>query len=316
MAPRRSPSRSAGEDCIMDLHHATIHGHDVAFRHEGRGPLLLLIHGMAGSSATWRHVIPKLARRFTVVAPDLLGHGASAKPRADYSLGAYASGIRDLMAALGYKRGTIVGQSFGGGVALQTAYQFPERCERLVLVGSGGLGVEVNALLRALSLPGAALALPLGCRPLFRDLARIAGRFLARRGLRLAPTLVEAAEAYASLIDADARRAFVQTLRSVVDPWGQRVSARDRLYLVAEMPTLLVWGTDDRVIPVAHAHDTRASMPGCRLELFEAAGHFPHCDDPERFARVLEHFVDNTEPAQVSAQRWRELLTGGRLAAM
>jgi pimeloyl-ACP methyl ester carboxylesterase len=298
----------------MELHHATIHGHDIAFRREGGGPLLVLIHGMAGSSATWRHVIPALAKRFTVVAPDLLGHGASAKPRTDYSLGAYASGIRDLMTALGHDRGSIVGQSFGGGVAMQTAYQFPERCERLVLVGSGGLGIEVSALLRALSLPGAELALPIGCRPLFRDLARAALRFLERRGRRPGPVLVELVSSYASLADADARRAFVQTLRSVVDRYGQRVNARDRLYLTAEVPTLIVWGTHDPVIPVAHAHDAHASLPRSRLELFDGVGHYPHCEDPEKFVRVLEAFVDATEPARVSARRWREILTSGRAA--
>jgi pimeloyl-ACP methyl ester carboxylesterase len=295
----------------MKLHHATIHGHDIAFRQEGRGPLLMLIHGMAATSATWRHVIPALAQQFTVVAPDLMGHGASAKPRTDYSLGAYASGIRDLMAALGHDRGTLVGHSFGGGVAMQTAYQFPELCERLVLVDSGGLGIEVNALLRALSLPGAALALAIGCRPLFGDLAWAALRLLKRRGWRPSPGLVEVVGSYASLADADARRALVQTLRSVIDRHGQRVSGRDRLYLMADVPTLITWGTHDPVIPVTHARDTHASIPGSLLELFDPAGHYPHCDDPEKFVRVLEAFVNATEPARVSAQRWRELLTTG-----
>ncbi len=299
----------------MKLQHATIHGHDIAFRREGQGPLLVLIHGMAGSSATWRHVIPALARRFTVVAPDLLGHGASAKPRTDYSLGAYASGVRDLMAALGHERGTLVGHSFGGGVAMQAAYQFPERCERLVLVGSGGLGIEVNALLRVLSLPGAEMALPIGCRPLFGDLAPAVLRLLERRGRRPSPVLVEIVRSYSSLADADSRGAFVQTLRSVIDRYGQRVSARDRLYLTAEVPTLIVWGTHDPVIPVAHARDAHASMPGSRLELFDAVGHYPHCEDPSKFVRALEAFVDATEPARVSVQRWREILTRGRAAA-
>jgi pimeloyl-ACP methyl ester carboxylesterase len=293
----------------MELRHATLHGHDLAFRQEGRGPLLVLLHGMVGSSATFRHVLPALARRFTVLAPDLLGHGASAKPRADYSLGAYASGVRDLLAALGHERGTFVGQSFGGGVAMQMAYQFPERCERLVLVGSGGLGIEVNPLLRALSVPGAALALPLGCRPLFRDLGAAMARFLERRGRPPGPALVEIGSSYASLVHADARRAFVQTLRSVIDHYGQRVSARDRLYLTHEVPTLIVWGTHDPIIPVAHALAAHAAIPGSRLSLFEGAGHYPHCEDPERFVAVLESFVDGTEPARVSPDRWREILT-------
>jgi len=133
----------------------TLHGHRVSYRTAGSGPLLVLIHGIAGSSATWEEVLPALAEHYTVVAPDLLGHGLSAKPRTDYSLGAYASGIRDLLGVLGYERGTIVGHSLGGGVAMQFAYQFPERCERMVLVSSGGLGHELHLLLRAVALPGA-----------------------------------------------------------------------------------------------------------------------------------------------------------------
>ena len=160
----------------MPLARVTIHGHDLAVRVAGSGPVLVLLHGLAGSSATWRHVIPLLAPAFTVVAPDLLGHGESAKPRTDYSLGAHASYVRDLMVALGHERATFIGQSWGGGVAMQAAYQFPERCERLILVEQRGLGIEVNAILRALSMPGAALALPIGCRPLFRDVGAKLGK--------------------------------------------------------------------------------------------------------------------------------------------
>src|SRR3954453_23879476 len=132
----------------------TLHGHRVAYRTAGSGPVVVLVHGITGSCATWDLVIDRIAQHYTVVAPDLLGHGESAKPRGDYSLGAYASGIRDLLAALGHDRATIVGHSLGGGIAMQMAYQFPERCERLVLVSSGGLGREVHFLLRAASLPG------------------------------------------------------------------------------------------------------------------------------------------------------------------
>src|SRR4029453_7765057 len=131
-----------------------VHGHDVAYRQAGEGPLLVMIHGIAGSSGTWGPVMPLLAERYTVIAPDLLGHGESAKPRGDYSLGAYASGVRDLLAVLGHERVTVVGHSLGGGIAMQFAYQFPERVERLVLVSSGGLGREVHLLLRAAALPG------------------------------------------------------------------------------------------------------------------------------------------------------------------
>ena len=137
-----------------ELKHVSIHGHEVGYRMEGEGSAILLIHGIAGSSTAWRDVVPALAQQYTVIAPDLIGHGQSAKPLGDYSLGAYASGMRDLLRVLGVPRATIVGQSFGGGVALQLAYQHPELCERLVLVDSGGLGREVSWLLRFMTLPG------------------------------------------------------------------------------------------------------------------------------------------------------------------
>jgi pimeloyl-ACP methyl ester carboxylesterase len=293
----------------MPLHRVTIHGHSMAFRTAGSGPVLVLLHGMAGSSATWRHVIPILARDFTVVAPDFIGHGESAKPRTDYSLGAHASGVRDLMSALGHERGTIIGQSFGGGVAMQVAYQFPERCERLVLAGSGGLGVEVNPILRALTVPGASYALPIGCRPIVRDVGTKLAAWMERRGKKASPAATEIWRAYVSLTDPDTRRAFLLTLRAVVDHLGQSVSASDRLYLAKDMPTLIIWGDDDPIIPVRHGHDAHAAIPGSRLELFPGVGHFPHCEDPERFARVVTEFVKATPPASVSPDRWRELLT-------
>ena len=293
----------------MKLQFTSIHGHEVGYRTAGSGPVVVLIHGMAGSSATWRWVAPALAEHYTVVAPDLLGHGQSAKPRGDYSLGAYACGIRDLLVALGHERATIVGQSLGGGVAMQFAYLFPQRVERLVLVGSGGLGQEVSALLRVLSLPGAEAVLPLVALPIIRDVVPRVTRLLARAGLRPAPVAEEMWRAYASLADADTRLAFLHTLRSVVDVSGQRVSASDRLYLAAEIPTLLVWGDQDPIIPVEHAHRAHAVMPGSRLEIFEGAGHFPHCEQPERFVRVLTDFLRTSKPRLVTEERWQHLLT-------
>jgi pimeloyl-ACP methyl ester carboxylesterase len=293
----------------MPSQHLSIHGHDIAFRTAGKGPAIVLLHGMAGSSTTWRHVMPLLARDFTVLAPDMLGHGESAKPqRADYSLGAHAATIRDLMIALGHERATIVGQSWGGGVAMQLAYQFPERCERLVLVGSGGLGIEVNGILRALSVPGAAYALPIGCRRALRDAGEKVGAWLARIGKQPGNEGMEIWRSYASLSDPDTRRAFLLTLRSVVDHMGQRVSARDRLYLTSDTPTLIMWGDKDPIIPLQHGLDAHAAIPGSRLEVFPGVGHFPHCGDPDRFVRVLRTFIRGTAPASVSSDRWREFL--------
>jgi len=288
---------------VGELRHIEIHGHRVGYRSAGSGPAIVLVHGMAGSSATWRSVMPALAERFTVVAPDLVGHGGSEKPRADYSLGAFASGVRDLMLALGHERATLVGHSLGGGIAMQFAYQFPERCERLVLVSSGGLGDEVNVLLRLLTLPGAELVLPLACTHFVHDAGvRVAG-WLAGVGLHTSPQLAEAWDSYGSLADGETRTAFLQTLRSVIDVAGQRVSATDRLYLAAEVPTLIVWGDHDHMIPVEQGRATHGAIPGSRLEIFEGVGHFPHSEQPHRFADVLVEFMDTTAPFAIAAAR-------------
>lgn len=291
-----------------ELRHVTIHGHEVGYRRAGDGPAIVLIHGMAGSSRTWRDVMPSLARSHTVIAPDLLGHGESAKPRGDYSLGAYASGIRDLLGVLGHDRATIVGHSLGGGVAMQFAYQFPHMAERLVLVCSGGLGKEVNPLLRALSLPGTEYILPAVLAPqLHAVVARLGGIF-GRFGLRADPFLTEVWAAWSRLTDARAQRAFIHTIRAVIDVAGQRVSARDRLYLAHEIPTMIIWGDRDAVIPVSHAHIAHELIPGSRLEVVPNAGHFLPFERPELIDRLLRDFVATTAPANVSPARWQEVL--------
>ena len=290
-----------------EVRHVSIHGQPVAYRTLGEGPVLVLVHGMAGSGETWAHVMPALAQRFTVVAPDLLGHGDSAKPSGEYSIGAHANVLRDVLLALGHERATLVGQSFGGGVVMQLAYQYPERCERLVLVSSGGLGREVSALLRSLAVPGVERLFPLVCSPALRNAG---ARLMAWVGdaVRPAPLLAEVWRSYASLADPDARQAFFRTLQSVVDAGGQRVSATDRLYLASMMPTLIVWGAHDTLIPVEHGIAAHAAIPGSRLEIFEDAGHFPHCEAPERFVDALLRFIDATEPALAPEQTWRDLL--------
>ncbi len=276
-----------------------IHGQKMSYRSSGEGPVLLLIHGMAGSATTWRHVMPGLGRSFRVVAPDLLGHGHSTKEPGDFSLGALASGLRDLLVALGVDRATIVGQSLGGGVAMQLAYQYPELCERLVLVSSGGLGREVNRLLRLLSLPGSEALLSLGCSEAIRGRVARAASLAARLGLRPEPVVAELWRSYASLGDGPTRRSFLRTLRAVIDQGGQAVSASNRLHLAAEMSTLILWGDADPIIPVQHAYEAHAAIEGSRLEIFEGVGHYPHVEDPERFVALLTEFVETTAPTQL-----------------
>ncbi len=294
-----------------ELRELILHGHPIAYRQAGSGPVVVLIHGITSDSGTWRRVMPYLARRFTVIAPDLFGHGASAKPKGDYSLGAHASALRDLLVALGHDRATFVGHSLGGGIAMQLSYQFPERCERLVLVDSGGLGRDVSVLLRAATLPGSELVLPLLVASRLLDLGRLAGNVLRRLGLRAGTDIEEIARGHATLSDGGARGAFVHTLRAVVDPGGQRVNASNRLYLTKHLPLLLMWGEHDSLIPAAHGRATQEQVPDSRLELFADSGHFPQLDEPERFLDVLIDFIESTEPATLDADGWRELLVAG-----
>jgi pimeloyl-ACP methyl ester carboxylesterase len=297
------------EQPSLTPHELTLHGHQVTYRTAGRGPVLLLLHGITNSSQTWEHVAPLLGERFTLIAPDLLGHGESATPRGDYSLGAHATGVRDLLTALGHERVTVIGHSLGGGVAMQFAYQFPERCERLVLVSSGGLGREVHLVLRAAALPGADYVLPVLTSSQMLWLGRGLGGLLRRARLAPEGDLEVLARGFASLDNTGSRQAFLHTVRAVIDPSGQRVSAHDRLALAALIPSLIVWGERDSIIPVAHGAAAHEAMPGSRFEVFPGAGHMPHDADPERFAAVLTEFCDGTEAARLTADHWQPLLS-------
>ncbi|WP_398958334.1 alpha/beta fold hydrolase [Streptomyces sp. GC420] len=293
------------------LHHV-VHGYRRAYRLAGSGPAVVLIHGIGDSSATWADLIPGLAGRHTVIAPDLLGHGASDKPRADYSVAAYANGVRDLLGVLGIERVTLVGHSLGGGVAMQFAYQFPERTDRLVLVSTGGVGREVNPMLRAVSLPGADLVLSALRLPGMRVQARLVTELMRLLNTDLGQDASDLLNLVDALPDATARSAFIRTLRAVVDWRGQVITMLDRCYLAQGMPTMLLWGSRDSVLPEVHAHRAHAAMPGSRLEIFEGAGHFPFHSDPVRFLSLVEDFIATTTPADWSADRWRELLRAGR----
>jgi len=262
-------------------------------------PVVVLVHGIASDAQQWERVMERLAATHHVLAPDLLGHGGSAKPRGDYSLGAHACGIRDLLAALGHDRITLVGHSLGGGIAMQFAYQFPERVERLALVGAGGLGPEVSAFLRAATLPGAELVLPVIAHRWVRQAGGKVGELLGKLGVPVSPAVGAALHGYGSLGDAATREAFIHTARSVLDVRGQRVDARDRLYLAADLPLLVVWGARDAIIPLAHGTALAAAVPTARLEVFERSGHFPHLTEPDRLAAVLADWLATTQPAHL-----------------
>ena len=307
--PGWAPARWTGHDVRTEL--VLLHGHRLSIRRGGSsGPVLLLLHGLLGSGASFGPALGELARTHRVIAPDLLGHGDSEKPSGDYSLGSLATLARDLLVVLGVESATVVGHSLGGGVAMQLAYQFPATVERLVLVDSGGLGRNVSPALRAVALPGAEWVLP----AVFNPYAARAAARLIRPLQRIAPpALTQIVAGLGTLADAEARTAFVHTARSVIDVRGQRVSATDRLYLAAALPLLLVWGGRDPVIPVAHAEALAEQLPGSRLVVFERAGHFPQVEEPSRFAGVVAEFVATT-PATAPADRdaaWAAALRAG-----
>lgn len=304
-------------DAEPRLDFRTVHGYRRAFRMVGDGPALLLLHGIGDNSETWNAIIPHLARKYTVIAPDLLGHGRSDKPRADYSVAAYANGMRDLLSVLGVDKVTVVGHSLGGGVAMQFSYQFPHMVDRLVLVSSGGVTKDVHPLLRLASLPLASEAVKLlrlpGALPLLRLTGEVIGK-LNRSRLRPGALLHDTPDlvrVLAALPDPTAHEAYLRTLRAVVDWRGQVVTMLDRCYLTENLPVLLVWGDQDSVIPVAHAHLAHSAMPGSRLSVFRRSGHFPFRDDPIRFLRVLEEFLASTPTLDFDESRWRNLLVTG-----
>ncbi len=296
-----------------EVQFVTIHGHRRAFVKAGTGPAVLLLHGLACDHTTWEPVIDTLAKRYTVIAPDLLGHGLSDKPRADYSVGGYANGMRDLLTVLGIDKVTVVGHSFGGGIAMQFAYQFPERTERMLLVASGGLGPEVSPFIRAITTPGYHQVLGALTVPGVRH-AGVAGlKALSGTGWRRTRDLNEVADIFETFKDPNARAAIRHVVKAVVDWRGQIVTMADRAYLTEEMPMAVVWGRDDKVIPVRHASNAAALAPKARIEVIPNAGHFPHKDHPERFSKILHDFIRTTRPATYSRAKFRRLLRNGQV---
>jgi pimeloyl-ACP methyl ester carboxylesterase len=280
-----------------------VHGHAVAYRAAGERdgrPVLLLVHGLAGDGGTWDAVLPQLGEWAYAIAPDLPGHGSSEPAGGDCSIAAYAAWLRDVLRVLGIERVTVVGHSLGGGIAMQLSYLFPDLVERLILVDAGGLGPEVSIWLRAATLPGAELVLPMVTSSWMRASARFLNDGLDAVGLTLRPGVAELARGLGSLSNPVARKAFLRTVRTSLDLRGQAVDARDRLYLTAVLPTLVVWGARDTLIPVRHGVAMHDAAAGSELEVLEGAGHFPHCDEPRRFAALLRDFVGRTVPARVS----------------
>ncbi|MCX5042591.1 alpha/beta hydrolase [Aldersonia sp. NBC_00410] len=317
MATTRSRTLRPVPDVETQLMHRVIHGYKRAYRIAGDGPALLLIHGIGDSSAIWADLVPHLAKDYTVIAPDLLGHGQSDKPRGDYSVAAYANGMRDLLAVLGIERATVVGHSLGGAVAMQMAYQFPQLVERLVLVSSSGITKDVHPVLRLISVPVANEWMGMLRLPGGHSIARVAWNLLDQlHEGTVAPGAVltrtpDIMRVLGELNDHAAYFAFLKSLRAVVDWRGQVVTLLDRCYLNEAIPVQIVWGARDTIFPVTHAHLAHSAMPGSRIAVFKNAGHYPFRSDSLGFLRVLEEFLSTTVPAEFDAAHWRHTLMSG-----
>jgi pimeloyl-ACP methyl ester carboxylesterase len=264
------------------------------------GPVVVLVHGLASDSDTWDAAMAPLAERgLHVIAPDLLGHGRSDKPSLPYCLDVHAETLRHLLERVGARTATFVGHSLGGAIAMHLGYHAPQVVDRLVLVASGGLGRQVHPLLRAAALPGTRAILAMAVNP---GTARVYRSPRLHRALRLTDSnVVNLARAGRNLITPAGRYAFVTTLRSVIEPSGQRGNLVELNYVAEHVPTQLIWAEHDHVIPVRHAHATHALLPGSRLDLLPGASHEPHRRYAERFARLVADFVAATPTAHDAA---------------
>jgi pimeloyl-ACP methyl ester carboxylesterase len=304
--PQRRRGRRPREVPGVACNEMWLHGHRLVYRVAGTGPALLLVHGLFEDALTWRKVIPRLARTHTVIAPDLFGHGESDAPIGiDYSPAGHAGTLRDLLDVLGHERATIVGHSLGGGISISFAYNYPERLDRIALISSGGLGLDVHPLLRMLSLPGASYILRLLTTPPALGLLAASARLaLATRARGAARTIWAAQLTLAGVGDRERRAAKITTLRAVIGRRGQRVTALDRFYLLRPVPTLLIWGTHDRMIPSHHASAALATHPGAKLVLVDGAGHLPHRTRAKFVTERLTSFVnDSAAHAPVMADK-------------
>ena len=282
---------------MIELKYLDMHGERIAYLDEGSGEAIVLLHGLAGSSETWRSLIGPLSRKYRVVAPDLLGHGNSTKPRTDYSLGALSVLIRDVLDELGITRATFVGHSLGGGIAMQFVYQHPDYVQRLVLINSGGLGPDVGMLLRLASLPGAELVLPvIAAKRLLAPGERV-WSLMRKAGIE-SPRGEEMWRHYRSLSDGPTRQAFLRTVRGVIDHRGQAVSALNRLNTRMNFPVMAIWGDRDAMIPVAHAYAAQQIRPDVRVEVLTDVGHFPHAERPGEVAELIEDFIASDPVAE------------------
>jgi 4,5:9,10-diseco-3-hydroxy-5,9,17-trioxoandrosta-1(10),2-diene-4-oate hydrolase len=271
-----------------------VEGHRVRYLAAGEGTPLVLLHGVGTSSGEWSWVIPDLARNYLVYALDLPGYDGSYEPP-DYSPSYTASFVKAFLDSVGVERAVVVGNSFGGLVALHLALSDPERVSALVLSDSAGLGRAVNPGLMALSSPGAG-----DLRAALDKKRPGAAKRAFRRALLMfaRPWQIPSKwlkDQYKLAQLPNFTDATLGTIRTVVGSMGQREVLLDQLPSL-RMPTLIVWGIEDKVVPYSHAKEAIALVQDGSLELIPNCGHLPHVEQPKRFVSVLGQFLSEHQP--------------------
>jgi len=252
----------------------------------GAGPALVLVHGLANAIEIWDRVRPRLAERFRVVAFDLPGFGLADRPDGAYDGAFFAEHLRALLEALDIARAHLVGSSLGASLLLHLFALSPERFDKAVLAAPGGFGRRTHPLMRLPALP---LIGPWLGRPTpFNN--RLTLRLAMHDPRHVTPALLDLTNLYAALPGSE--RSFVRTLRSGVGLLGgkdlDRVEALARRF---DRPTLVLWGREDRVFPARYAARAAALLPRSDLRLIDSCGHYPHWEQPERFAEAVEAFL-------------------------
>jgi 2-hydroxy-6-oxonona-2,4-dienedioate hydrolase len=268
-----------------------LNGSRVHYLTAGDGPHLVLLHGLGDSARDWQWVMPPLARRFRVIAPDFPGFGESDRPRAAYSPAFFTEFVAGFLDALHVPTAIVAGNSLGGLAALRFALADPGRVSALVLVGSAGLGREVNPGMKLLSLPGLGESATACARTRPGRALRLWGRPRALFAHRRRVPAGWIADQDRLSRRPDFLRNTLEALRAVVGPSGQREVLRDRLAELA-MPTLIVWGARDRVVPLAQARDAVGRLRRGHLAVIPDCGHVPQIERPELFLQALGSFLD------------------------
>lgn len=278
------------DELVTPVETVELHGHTVGYSvNPGQGTPLLLVHGVGSNMHTWgalSHALVAAGQPY--VAVDLLGHGSSGPGNGDFSLGANAARLRDLLDHLGIDSAHLVGHSLGGGISMQFLYQFPDRTASLTLISSGGLGTEVSMGLRAAALPGAKTVMQVITAPLVVRILRNATGALESMGMHNADFDSHTVAKFERLQAPDRLDSFLATVRSVVGPAGQRVSAVELVSAVTD-PTavLIIWGENDPMVPSDHGVDAHALLPGSSLVMIPGTGHHPHVDAVQVVATAL-----------------------------